>query len=115
MADSQLSGGSPSLPLALRPAPSSSDEDESLMMQLQRISAQFGQFRHMDEDKLRDMVAAQQAGVADASDSQDDDEEATDDAKKRADELREAKAEMFRHIKYGPAGPNPHVCIADNE
>ncbi|KAK0662203.1 Mediator of RNA polymerase II transcription subunit 17 [Lasiodiplodia hormozganensis] len=98
MADSQLSGGSPSLPLALRPAPSSSDGDESLMMQLQRISAQFGQFRHMDEDKLRDMVAAQQAGVADASDAQDDDEEATDDAKKRADELREAKAEMFRHI-----------------
>ncbi|OJD39854.1 rna polymerase ii mediator complex component [Diplodia corticola] len=98
MADSELSGGSAELPLALRPAPSSSDADESLMTQLQRISAQFGQFRHMDEDKLAEMAAAQQAGLADAEEAQDDDEEAGDDAKKRADELREAKADMFKHI-----------------
>ncbi|KAL1619459.1 RNA polymerase II mediator complex subunit [Diplodia seriata] len=98
MVDSELSRGSAELPLALRPAPSSSDDDESLMMQLQRISAQFGQFRHMDEDKLKEMAAAQAAGVSDAEEAQDDEEETGDDAKKRAEELRNAKAEMFKHI-----------------
>lgn len=115
MPDSGLSGGSAELPLALRPVPSSSDDDDSLMLQLQRISAQFGQFRHMDEDKLREMATAQANGVADGSEAQDDDEEAGDDAKKRAEELREAKAEMFKHIKYDLALSGPQASIADHE
>lgn len=99
MGDSQLPGGSSSLPLALRPAPAAADGDESLIMQLSRISNQFGQFRHMDEDKLKEMVAAHESGLADVEDS-DDEDDAADDAKKRGDELRDAKADMFKHIKY---------------
>ncbi|KAL1635383.1 RNA polymerase II mediator complex subunit [Neofusicoccum ribis] len=97
MGDPQLPGGSSSLPLALRPAPAAADGDESLIMQLSRISNQFGQFRHMDEDKLKQMAAAHESGLADVEDS-DDEDDAADDAKKRGDELRDAKADMFKHI-----------------
>lgn len=102
MGDSQLSGDNAAFPLALRPAPSTAERDESLVMQLQRISTQFGQFRHMNEDKLRQMAAAQEAGVVDTSDAEDeDDDDAGNAAKKRAEELRDAKTEMFKHIKWG--------------
>lgn len=98
--------GDSSFPLALRPTLATADDDESLMLQLQRISHQFGQFRHMNEDKLREMAAAQGDTIADTSDTQDDDDD-TDDAKKRLEELRDAKADMFKHIKYvlHPANP----------
>lgn len=99
MGDSQLSDASASFPLALRPFTSAADNDESLIVQLARISTQFGQFRHMNEDKLREMVAAREAGIAETSDDEDEDDDPSNDAKKRAEELRDAKAEMFRHIK----------------
>ncbi|KAF4306405.1 Mediator complex subunit Med17 [Botryosphaeria dothidea] len=98
MGDSQLSDASASFPLALRPFTSAADNDESLIVQLARISTQFGQFRHMNEDKLREMVAAREAGIAETSDDEDEDDDPSNDAKKRAEELRDAKAEMFRHI-----------------
>ncbi|EKG20233.1 Mediator complex subunit Med17 [Macrophomina phaseolina MS6] len=53
----------------------------------------------MNEDKLRQMAAAQEAGVVDTSDAEDeDDDDAGNAAKKRAEELRDAKTEMFKHI-----------------
>lgn len=79
--------------------PSDGDQEESLISQLARISHQFGQYRHMDEDKLKQMAADQEAGIVTTED-QDEDDDDVDDMKKRVEHIRQVKADMFRHIKY---------------
>ncbi|KAK8214507.1 subunit 17 of mediator complex-domain-containing protein [Phyllosticta capitalensis] len=97
MADPDPSGSHASFPLALRPMPSDGDQEESLISQLARISHQFGQYRHMDEDKLKQMAADQEAGIVTTED-QDEDDDDVDDMKKRVEHIRQVKADMFRHI-----------------
>ncbi|KAK8172343.1 mediator complex, subunit Med17, partial [Phyllosticta citrichinensis] len=96
MGDSDPSGSHGSFPLALRPLPSGSDQEEPLMSQLARISQQFGQYRHMDEEKLKQMAANQEAGIVESEEQ--DEEDDADDVKKRIEHIRQVKADMFRHI-----------------
>ncbi|KAK7551250.1 subunit 17 of mediator complex-domain-containing protein [Phyllosticta citricarpa] len=97
MGDSDQSGSHGSFPLALRPLPPDGDQEEPLMSQLARISHQFGQYRHMDEEKLRQMAANQEAGIVE-TEEQDEEEDDADDLKKRAEHIRQVKADMFRHV-----------------
>ncbi|KAF2145102.1 uncharacterized protein K452DRAFT_356423 [Aplosporella prunicola CBS 121167] len=86
-------------PLSLRPWPNQGEKDEPLIIQLARISHQFGQYRHVTEEKLQGMIIDEEAGIVQTAEGQDEEEEETaDDVKKRVEELAKAKGEMFRHI-----------------